>query len=108
MDRLEEIIKSDLKSKVDNSFTNETMSYINKKERSKRIAFSVLLLIVSIILLPFVPFESLTIDNIPFFNFSIVINKVYVFIAFTFTIILFFDTLFRSFLSSNQTNITTK
>lgn len=108
MDRLEEILKSDLKGKVDNSFTDETMSYIKKKERTKRIALGVLLLIISVFSLPFIPFESLIIQNIPYLDMSIVINKNYVFIAFTFTIVLFFDALFRSFLSSNQTNITTK
>ena len=108
MDKIEEILKADIKSKVNNNFTSETMSFIKRKERTKRVALSVFLLLVAVVTLPFVPFVSLTIEKIPYLNLSIVINKNYVFIAFTFTIILFFDTLFRSFLSNNQTNITTK
>lgn len=108
MDRLEEILKADLKSKVENNFTNDTMTFIKRKESTKRLALSVLLLLVAVVTLPFIPFETLTINRIPYIDLSIVINKNYVFIAFTFTVILFFDTLFRSFLSTNQTNITTK
>ena len=108
MDNIEEVLKDNLKSKVDNSFTMDTMAFIKRKERTKRIALGVLLLIVSVISLPFIPFESLIIQNIPYLDLSIVINRNYVFIAFTFTIVLFFDTLFRSFLGTNQTNITTK
>lgn len=108
MDRMEEILKSELNIKVDSSFTEETMSFIRKKERTKRIALGSLLFLIATIVLPFIPFESLTIENIPYLGVPVVINKIYVFIAFTFTIVLFFDTLFRSFFSSNHTNYTTK
>ncbi len=108
MDKIEEILKVDLESKADNNFTDDTMSFIKRKERTKRIALGVLMLIVAAISLPFIPFESLKIQNIPYLDLSIVINRNYVFIAFTFTIILFFDTLFRSFLNTNQASSTTK
>ncbi len=108
MDRIEETLKADLKSKVENNFTDDTMAFIKRKERNKRVILSVLLLLIAVVTLPFIPFESLIIEKIPYLDLSIVINKNYVFIAFTFTVILFFDTLFRSFLSSNQTSITTK
>lgn len=108
MDKLEEILKENLKSRVDNDFNSQTILFIKRKERTSRIVLSVLLLLFSLTALTFIPFESIIINNIPYVDLSFVINKNYVFIIFTFTLILFFDALFRSFLSSNQFADTTK
>lgn len=108
MDKLEEILKENLKSKVDNDFNNQTMLYIKRKERMSRIVIGVLLLLISFTAVTFIPFESIVINNIPYVDLSLVINKNYVFVIFTFTLILFFDALFRSFLFSNQFANTTK
>lgn len=102
MKEIDKILKNSLSSEVDYDFTNDTLLYIRKKEKRFRIALGIILLAICSIGISFIPFESIKIDNIPYIDKSIVIGKVYVFTAFTFAILIFFDTIFRSLLMSNQ------
>lgn len=108
MDKLEEILKENLKSIVDSDFNTQTILYIKRRERISRIIVGVLLLLISVTGLSYIPFESIVVSNIPYVNLSFVINKNYVFVIFTFTLILFFDTLFRNYILTNQLADTTK
>ena len=102
MKEIEKILKNNLKSEVDKDFTNDTLMYIRKREKRFRILLGVILLTICSVAITYIPFESIELSNLPFVDNSIVIGKVYVFIAFTFAILMFFDTLFRSLILTNQ------
>lgn len=102
MKETEKILRHSLKSEVNNDFTEDTMQYIRNREKRFRIALSIILLAICSVGITFIPFETIRINNLPYIDKSIVIGKVYVFTAFTFAILIFFDTIFRSLVLSNQ------
>ncbi|MFA7327480.1 MAG: hypothetical protein WC121_12495 [Candidatus Kapaibacterium sp.] len=104
----DKILKNSLKSEVDQDFTKDTLLYIRNRQMRFRILLSVMLLFLCALIIPYIPFESIVLNNLPYINKVVSVSKLYVFIAFTFTLVIFFDTLLRSILSSNQTKITTK
>lgn len=102
MKKIDKTLKNNLKSEVDKDFAEDTMRYIRKRQKQFRIALSLLLLTVCYVAITFIPFESIKIDNLPYIDKTIVIGKLYVFVAFTFAVLLFFDTVFRSLILTNQ------
>lgn len=108
MDELEKILKKELKRQVDHNFTDDTMLYIQKKQNKTRFIIGIVLFLLSTILIPFIHFESIIIDKLPLIGSTFEINQIYVFVIFTFTLIVLIDTIFRSVVSKNQNNLTTK
>jgi hypothetical protein len=102
MKEIDKILINNLKSEVDNNFSNDTMLYIKNRRKRFRIGLSLFLLAICSVAITFIPFESIKIDNLPYIDKTFVISKVYVFVVFTFAVLIFFDTIFRSLFMSNQ------
>ena len=99
MDELEKQIKQELKSNVNQSFSQETMTYIRERERKVRLVISLFLLTLCSIGFVFLPIENLEFNNIPFLDYSFTINKIYVFSTISLILIIFFDILLRSLIA---------
>ena len=96
MNKEEKYISEKLKSEVDINFEKDTINYIKKKELNRRILLGIAVFLISVISISFIPFGAMRIENIPLTDTKLVINKEYVFIAFTFAMILLLDTIFRN------------
>lgn len=92
-------LKEELYTNVNQSFSHETMNYIRERERKVRLTITLFLLIICSIGFAFIPIEQLTFDNIPFLEKTVTINRIYVFSAISLTLILFFDVLLRSIIA---------
>lgn len=95
-------LKKNLHNEVDINFTNDTMKLIKTRVKRIRILFVILLMVLSSVIITLIPFENLQIKSLPYIDYTLVINKLYVFIIFTFTIIILLDSVIRSILDSNQ------
>jgi len=99
MNELDNKLKEELKTNVNQSFSHETMNYIRERERKIRLTISLFLLSICSVGFAFIPFEQLTFNNIPFLDFTITINKIYVVSAISLILIFFFDILLRSLIA---------
>jgi hypothetical protein len=99
MNELDDKLKEELNTNVNQGFSNETMNYIRERERKVRVTISLFLLILCTVGFAFVPIEQLSFNNIPFVDYTITINKIYVFSIISLTIIIFFDVLLRSLIA---------
>ena len=99
MNDIDNKLKEELRTNVNQRFSGETMNYIRERERKVRLTISLFLLTICSIGFAFIPFEQLTFDNIPFLDFTITINKIYVVSAISLILIFFFDILLRSLIA---------